>query len=188
MGLREIRRRLEKERLSAIKRFEKQKRANLLAECGVHQMIIVLDHLKPAFNIGKIFRSADAFGAYEVHVIGTRFFDPSPAKGSFKYVPARFHDDFESCYTQLRRRHYAMYTLEPADGEKLSNVKLPAKSAFIFGNEEFGISFSKEDFKELKSLKIPQFGRVQSINVSVAASIVMYEYIRQHGGELKIED
>jgi tRNA G18 (ribose-2'-O)-methylase SpoU len=73
-----------------------------------------------------------------------------------------------------------MYTLEPADGEKLSNVKLPAKSAFIFGNEEFGISFSKEDFKELKSLKIPQFGQVQSINVSVAASIVMYEYIRQH--------
>ena len=181
MGLREIRRRLEKQRLSAIKRFEKQRRANLLAEPGIHQIIIVLDHLKPEFNIGKIFRSADAFGVREVHVIGTQYFDPSPAKGSFKYVPARFHNDFESCYTELRRQHYALYMLAPADGENLSIVKLPLKSAFIFGNEEFGISFSKEEVKEVRSLRIPQFGRVQSINVSVAASIVMYEYIKQHG-------
>jgi tRNA G18 (ribose-2'-O)-methylase SpoU len=182
MGLRDIRRRLEKERLSAIKRFEKQKRANVLARGGLHEFIIVLDHLKPEFNIGKIFRSADAFGASEVHVIGTSFFDPSPAKGSFKYVPARFHNDFKNCYAQLNRQHYGLFTLEPADGENLSDVKLPVKSAFIFGNEEFGLSFNKEEFKGLRSLSIPQFGRVQSINVSIAASIVMYEYIKQHGG------
>jgi tRNA G18 (ribose-2'-O)-methylase SpoU len=86
MGLRDLRRRLPKERRSAIKRFEKQKRANLLADPGVHEFVVVLDGLKAGFNIGKIFRSADAFGAFEVHVIGTSFFDPAPAKGSFKYV------------------------------------------------------------------------------------------------------
>ena len=98
MGLRATRRRIEKERLSAIRRFRKQKRDNLVAASGLHKFIIVLDHLKPAFNIAKIFRSGDAFGAHEVHVIGTSFFDPSPAKGSFKYVPARFYDDFQSCF------------------------------------------------------------------------------------------
>jgi tRNA G18 (ribose-2'-O)-methylase SpoU len=70
---------LHQERLSAIKRFEKQKRANLLAHPGAHEFVVVLDGLKPGFNIGKIFRSADAFGAFEVHVIGTSFFDPPEA-------------------------------------------------------------------------------------------------------------
>ena len=58
---------------------------------------------------------------------------------------------------------------------------LPEKSAFIFGHEEFGISFNKHDYKDIGALQIPQCGRSQSLNVSVAASIVMYEYIRQHG-------
>ena len=66
MGLREIRRHLRKERQSAIRRFRKQKRLNSMASPGRHDFIIVLDHLKPAFNIGKIFRSADAFGVATV--------------------------------------------------------------------------------------------------------------------------
>jgi tRNA G18 (ribose-2'-O)-methylase SpoU len=180
MGLRNLRRRLQQERLSAIKRFEKQKRANLLADPGVHEFVVVLDGLKPGFNIAKIFRSADALGAFEVHVIGTSFFDPAPAKGSFKYVPARFHSDFRSCYTELMRRDYSLYTLEPAAGEELPLIQLPKRSAFIFGNEEFGFSFSKREFQKIKALRIPQFGKVESLNVSIAASIVMYEYIRQH--------
>ena len=84
MGLRENRRHFQRERQSAIRRFRKQKRINMMASPGRHEFIIVLDHLKPAFNIGKIFRSADAFGAAEVHLIATIFFDPAPAKGSFK--------------------------------------------------------------------------------------------------------
>jgi tRNA G18 (ribose-2'-O)-methylase SpoU len=143
--------------------------------------VVVLDGLKPGFNIGKIFRSADALGAFEVHVIGTSFFDPAPAKGSFKYVPARFHSDFSSCYTELTRRDYCLYTLEPAAGEELPRIHLPRRSAFIFGNEEFGFSFCKKEFRKIKALRIPQFGKVESLNVSIAASIVMYEYIRQHG-------
>lgn len=185
MGLRDLRRRLHKERLSAIKRFEKQKRANLLADTGVHEFVVVLDGLKPLFNIGKIFRSADAFGALEVHVIGTSFFDPAPAKGSFKYVPAKFYRDFNSCYAELLRREYTLYSFEPAAGEELPLIDLPKRSAFIFGNEEFGFSFCKKDFHKIKALRIPQFGKVESLNVSIAASIVMYEYIRQHGGGVK---
>ena len=152
-----------------------------MAVCGRHKFVIVLDHLKPAFNIGKIFRSGDAFGVQEVHVIGTSFFDPSPAKGSFKYVPARFYNNFQSCHARLTRRNYTLFTLQPDDGELLSAVELPVKSAFVFGNEEFGLSFRIEDFNTIRSLTIPQYGRVQSLNVSIAASIVMYEYIKQHG-------
>ena len=152
-----------------------------MAAPGVHEFVVVLDGLKPGFNIGKIFRSADALGAFEVHVIGTDFFDPAPGKGSFKYVPARFHRDFGSCYSELVVREYSLYTLEPAAGDELPRIHLPKRSAFIFGNEEFGFSFSKKEFRKIKALRIPQFGKVESLNVSIAASIVMYEYIRQHG-------
>ena len=180
MGLREVRRHFQKERQSAIRRFKKQKRLNLLASPGRHEFIIVLDHLKPFFNIGKIFRSADAFGAAEVHLIATDFFDPTPAKGSFKWVPAKFHQDFTSCYAELVDRGFTLYMLEASCGEDLAQVNLPEKSAFIFGHEEFGHQFSAAGYPEVKLLKIQQVGKVESLNVSVAASIVMYEYVKQH--------
>ena len=181
MGLRKIRRHYHKERQSAIRRFKKQKRKNLLAPPGRHRFIIVLDHLKPAFNIGKIFRSADAFGAAEVHLIATDFFDPAPAKGSFKWVPARFYKNFEECHSELIARDYTLFAMDSVTGQDLAVASLPEKSAFIFGNEEFGHQFDRGSYPEIKSLKINQVGKVESLNVSIAASIVMYEYVRQNG-------
>ena len=58
-------------------------------------------------------------------------------------------------------------------------MELPHKSAFIFGHEEFGCSFEPDDYPQMQTLTIPQFGSVQSLNVSIAASVVMYEYARQ---------
>lgn len=162
------------------KQFRRQKQLNLLADPGPFDYIIVLDNLKPDFNIGKIFRSADALGAREIHLIGTDFFNPAPAKGSFKWVPARFFNHFLSCYRDLVERGYTLFVLEPENSELLHQQELPAKSAFIFGHEEFGISFNKELYPGIAPLGIAQFGKVQSLNVSTAASLVMYEYMRQH--------
>jgi tRNA G18 (ribose-2'-O)-methylase SpoU len=181
MGLRGLRKRQRIDRLKALGRFERQRRANMLATPGIHDFIVVLDHLKPEFNIGKIFRSADAFGAHEVHLVGVTFFDPAPAMGSFKWVPARFHETFGCCHETLRRRGYTLFAVEPAGTTALPGARLPARSAFVFGHEEFGLSFDKSDYAGLRSLSIPQFGKVQSLNVSIAASLVMYEYLKQHG-------
>jgi tRNA G18 (ribose-2'-O)-methylase SpoU len=178
---RRCREELRQEREQGFKRYEKQRRRNLLAEPGPHPFIIVLDHLKASFNVAKIFRSAQAFGAHEVHLINIGPFDPAPAKGAFKAVPARFHDSFDSCYSELLGRGYTLYTLEPGSCEPLPGARLAEKSAFVLGHEERGLSFEREDYPELRSLTIPQFGPVQSLNVSVAASIVMYEYVRLHG-------
>jgi tRNA G18 (ribose-2'-O)-methylase SpoU len=180
MKIRQLRKRLETERKIALRRFEKHRRKNLLATPGDFPYIIVLDRLKPLYNIGKIFRSAEAFGAHEVHLIGIDFFDPAPAMGSFKWVPARFHETFDTCYQDLTARGYEIFTLEPTNGKPLTTSTLPKKSAFIFGHEEFGISFDPRDFEGISSLRIPQRGKLQSLNVSVAASLVMYEYFRQH--------
>lgn len=161
-------------------RFRKHRQRNLLAQPGVHSFIIVLDHLKVGYNIPKIFRSAEALGASEVHLIGVDFFDPAPAMGAFKHVPARFYDDFDDCFKALESRGYTFLALDPAAGTDLASTALPSKSAFVFGHEEFGLSFDPSGYSGLQTVRIPQFGRVQSMNVSNAASIVMYEYVRQH--------
>jgi len=166
----------------ARRQFRRHRNKNRLAAPGIHECIIVLDGLKPTFNIGKIFRSAEAFGCHEVHLIGTDFFDPAPARGAFKHVPAKFHSRFISCYAELLERGYTPFILEPGQGEPVMDVDLPEKSAFVFGHEEFGISFEPDLFPEVERLTIPQYGRCQSLNVSVAASIILYEYTRQFAG------
>lgn len=179
MGLRHRRRRISEAHKLAIKRFRNQSRRNLLAKPGTNAFIIVLDHLKPRYNIGKIFRSADAFGAQEVHLIGIDFFDPAPAMGSFKWVPARFHDEFKPCFEYLRERQYRIFILDPSAPMALSRMTFPKRSAFVFGHEEYGFSFEPGAYSGLSAISIPQFGKVQSLNVSVAASLTMYEYVRQ---------
>ena len=160
-------------------RYNKERQRNLLAKPGVHEFVLVLDQLKAGFNVGKIFRSAEAFGAAAVHLINIEPFDPSPAKGSFRKVPAVFHDNFADCHTALYAQNYEFLILDPEGATSLCETELPRKSAFVLGHEEFGFSFDTGDYEDLRSLTIPQFGSVQSLNVSIAASVVMYEYVRQ---------
>lgn len=165
----------------AAQRYEKHRRCNLYqARPGKLKFIVVLDNLRASFNIGKIFRSADAFGACEVHLVGNHFFDPAPAMGSFKKVATKYFDNFRQSYENLQERGYNMFTLEPGESILLHEAVLPEKSAFIMGHEEFGLSFSRQDYQGVASLTIAQHGKVQSLNVSIAASVVMYEYFRQH--------
>lgn len=185
MGLRHDRRRTNMGRRLAIKRFRSQLRRNVLALPGQNPFIIVLDHLKPRYNIGKIFRSADAFGAHEVNLVGIDFFDPAPAMGSFKWVPAKFFNDFETCFKQLDERGYQIYMFDPSAESAITETVFPARSAFVFGHEEYGFSFDPQKYRHISKVSIPQCGKVQSLNVSVAASLTMYEYVRQQSHNQK---
>jgi tRNA G18 (ribose-2'-O)-methylase SpoU len=157
-------------------RYEQHRRKNLLAEPGVNDFVIVLDNLKASFNVPKIFRSAQAFGANSVHLINIGQFDPAPAKGAFKYVPAKFYEDFDTCYQALKPGGYEFFILEPGSDTLLHEAQFPARSAFVMGNEELGISFDADDYPDIKRLAIEHHGKVESLNVSIAASIVMYQY------------
>lgn len=165
---------------TAMRRYQKDKQRNVLAQPGQHEFILVLDHLQAGFNVPKIFRSAETLGAHEIHLINIEPFDPAPAKGTFRKVPAKFHGNIEDCFTQLKQRGYQLFTLEANKGKVLYEAELPTKSAFILGNEDRGISFDIKDYPEINCLSIPHFGVTESLNVSVAASIVMYEYVSQH--------
>lgn len=170
-----------KQRDRALRRYQKDRLRNQLAEQGPQPFIIVLDHLKAGFNVPKIFRSAEAFGAREIHLVNVKAFDPSPARGAFRNVPARFFDSFGDSYALLRQQGYTLFALSADCDNSLTTFSLPEKSAFIMGNEGVGHSFNREYYPDIQCLAIPQYGQVESLNVSIASSIVMYEYVRQFG-------
>lgn len=147
---------------------------------GKHRIIIVLDHLKGGFNIGKILRSCEIYSIYEVHIVGTKFFDVTIAKGALKRVKTFFYDDIEESISRINELGYTPLTLDSKAETYLNKSELPEKSAFIFGHEEFG---PLKDMPGIKRLKIKQYGLTESLNVSIAASIVMYEYTNQHASE-----
>ena len=188
MVTRQARKKDEKYLIQAKQRYDKQRQRNVAAVPGVHEFVVVLDNLKGGFNVPKIFRSAEAFGAHSVHLVNVDWFDPAPAKGSFRKVPAQFHEEFSTCYAKLVEQGYTLYMLAAeSEGDEVSSISydvaLPAKSAFILGHEAYGHSFDRADFSAVKKLSVPHFGSVESLNVSIAASIVMYEYVRQHNAD-----
>lgn len=160
--------------------FRKQRNANLLAERGVYDVVMVLDGLNPSHNIGKIFRSGEVFGASEIHVINTPVFNVSSSKGAFKRVPAKFFDSFAESYSYLLAQEYTIYALYPDAEHVVHNTRFPQKSAFIVGHEEHGLSFCPKQFANIQPLAIAQYGLTDSLNVAVAASICLYEYTKQH--------
>jgi len=188
MVTRQARKKDEKYLIQAKQRYDKQRQRNVTALPGVHEFAVVLDNLKGGYNVPKIFRSAEAFGANSVHLVNVDWFDPAPAKGSFRKVPAKFYDEFAACYHALIEQGYTLYMLAAESDEDTVpsisyDIALESKSAFILGHEAYGHSFEMADFPLVKKLSIPHFGSVESLNVSIAASIVMYEYVRQHNAE-----
>lgn len=161
------------------KSFERQRLLNkVMSRPGPFPYVLILDNLKVDFNIGKIIRSAEAFGAQGIDVVGTLFFDPMPAKGCMKRVPWTMRKTFIESYHHYKAKGFTFYAFDSGATESIHQVQFPDNSAFVMGHEGFGMSFKKEDYPEIKWIKIPQVGMVESLNVSVAASIVMYEFTR----------
>ncbi len=166
---------------NALWRYEKHRRQNLQAAAGPHAVALVLDRLKADFNVPKIFRSAEAFGAHAVHLVDIGAFDPAPAKGGFKHVPARFHERFDDCRRSLDAEDFQLVALDPFAEDLLHETALPERCAFVLGHELHGLSEEARASSGARFVRIPQWGSVDSLNVAVAASVALYEYVRQHG-------
>lgn len=167
------------------KSFERQRLLNkMMSKPGPFPYVLMLDHLKVDFNIGKVIRSAEALGAQAVDVVGTTFFDPMPAKGCTKRVPWTMWKTFHEAYEERKQQGFVFYAFDMDAPVSLHEEKFPDNSAFILGHEGMGFSFKKEHYPEIRWIKIPQIGKVESLNVSVAASIVMYEFVRSRNFQI----
>ncbi len=157
---------------------------------GPFPLVMILDQMKATFNVGKIIRTANALGIREVHLVGMPIFDLRTCRGALQHTRSRSFETFNESYEVLAAEGYEFFGLAPQGEETLGAKPFPEKSAVIVGHEEFGLSFDPAAYPKIKKLRIPQFGQVQSLNASIAASMACFEYVRQRdftpaGGEGK---
>ena len=144
---------------------------------------IVLDNIRSAFNVGSIFRSSDAFLIERVVLCGITSTPPhkeilKTAIGANRSVEWLYVNVAGKALEQLKTENYCIIGIEQTTASiSLSEFKVDAnqKYAIVFGNEVEGLS---KDILPLidNFIEIPQFGTKHSLNVSVCAGIVLYEF------------
>ncbi len=149
-------------------------------------IVLIVDNLRSAFNVGSIFRTAECFGAAHLYLCGyTARPDQEKLKkaamGTDALVSWSWHARIEEVLETLKRDAYRIYALETSEGAEVLGdyVFKPGKTAFIFGNERYGV-----EEQVLKScdgiLEIPCQGQKNSLNVALSLGVALYEWRRQH--------
>lgn len=152
-------------------------------------LIIVLDNIRSLHNVGSVFRTADAFRLQGVWLCGITACPPAAeihktALGAEDSVSWEYFEDTLDAVERLQREGYEVLAVEQVEGSlKLNTFRTdPAKRyALILGNEVKGVRQDVVDAADA-ALEIPQYGTKHSMNVSVTAGIVMWEFERQMRG------
>lgn len=152
-------------------------------------LIIVLDNIRSLHNVGSVFRTADAFRLQGVWLCGITACPPAAeihktALGAEDSVSWEYFEDTLDAVERLQREGYGVLAVEQVEGSlKLNTFRIdPAKRyALILGNEVKGVRQDVVDAADA-ALEIPQYGTKHSMNVSVTAGIVMWEFERQMRG------
>ena len=149
-------------------------------------VVVVLDNVRSMQNIGSVFRTADAFNIEAMYLCGITAQPPhrdiqKTALGATESVPWYYHAHTMSAIQSLISQGYAIYAVE----QTTKAVSLPKytfelkkdKVAFVFGNEVDGVDSSILAMCHA-AIEIPQWGMKHSLNISVAAGIVLWEVVR----------
>lgn len=145
--------------------------------------LLILDGLEIHGNIGTIMRSLDAAGIKDVVFINrkVRLNHPKLVRtslGSFLHLNI-FDSTFDEIYEFLINNSYNIY-LTDTDSENIYCKTLyKEKAAFVIGSEKYGISLPWYDISH-KSVKIPMYGDCDSLNVAIAATIILYDYVMRY--------
>lgn len=144
---------------------------------------VVLENIHNPHNVSAIFRTCDAVGVPEIDLLYTVEKFPSISKvtsaSSKKWVEIRKYDSVENCIKTLKNDGFKIYgTMLSENAHNIYDLDLTEKIAIVMGNEHRGISDEISDLID-KNIHIPMHGMIQSLNVSVAAAVVLYEAQRQ---------
>ena len=143
----------------------------------------IIDNLRSPFNVGSIFRSADAFGTGELALCGITPHPPMlklerTAMGTTESVPWKYFNETAEAINYFRKKGYKITGIETAEGAgKLPEIIFRIKTALVFGNEEFGLTDEAISLCD-EFVEIPQVGMKNSINVASAFSVVMYDAMK----------
>lgn len=133
-------------------------------------------------NTSAVIRSCEVFGIQNVHVIEEHLpkrIDREIAMGAQKWITVNRHNSAENCITNLRKMGYQIVATSPhSDSQPLDDFDVSTPSVFFFGTEKQGLS--DEILKQADChINIPMYGFTESLNISVAAAIVLQHVTRQ---------
>jgi len=148
-------------------------------------LIIVLDHVRSLHNVGSVFRTSDAFLVEAIYLCGITAQPPhaeihKTALGAEDTVEWEYFKDTLQAVDKLKKNGYTVCAIEQAEGSvMLDNLLLDKdkKYAVILGNEVKGVQQTVVDNCDL-CIEIPQYGTKHSLNVSVTAGIVIWDFFK----------
>ena len=151
-------------------------------------VVVVLDNVRSAQNVGSFFRTADAFGIEHVALCGISCTPPNreihkTALGAELSVAWTYYPTTLECVEKLRSEGYRILAVEQIENSTMLNnfvAEPDTKYALVFGNEVEGVDQAIADVVD-GAIEIPQVGIKHSLNVSVSAGILMWEMFRQIG-------
>ena len=148
-------------------------------------LTVVLENVHDPHNVSAVLRSCDAVGVLRVHTVYSIEEPPdiefarTTSASAAKWVEVERHSSVQECYQTLRRQGMTIIATSVQDGSvDLYEHDLCAPTALVFGNEMRGISEEAAEQAD-RLLAIPMVGMVQSLNISVACAVVLYEALRQ---------
>ena len=162
-------------------------------------IVVVLDNVRSAYNVGSVFRTADAFPVQALYLCGITCFPPhkeilKTALGAHETVPWKRFETTKEAVNELKKEGYKIYAVEQAEGSiPLASPPTPrpnassgrallgergAKLALVFGHEVNGVN--QEIINVCDScIEIPQGGTKHSLNIAVSAGVVLWEFFRK---------
>lgn len=151
-------------------------------------LVVVLDGVRSLYNVGSVFRTADAFRVAEVVLCGITATPPNAeihktALGAEDSVAWRYFDDTRKALDCLRSEGYTIFAIEQCEGSTmLTDVHVDPRGryAVVLGNEVKGVQQEVVDAAD-GCIEIPQYGTKHSMNVSVTAGIVIWHFSNSSG-------
>lgn len=145
-----------------------------------HSFHVAIENLNHDMNIGTIVRTANAFLAAEVHIVGRRRWNRRGAMVTDRYQHLRYHADADALAAYAADRRLAVVGIDNLPGSvPIEGAQLPRDCVLVFGQESVGLSPAMAARCDAVH-SISQFGSTRSINAGVAAGIAMHGWIRAH--------
>ncbi len=145
-----------------------------------HDFHVAIENFRHDHNIGTVVRTANAFAAQAVHIVGRRRWNRRGAMVTDRYQHVHHHPDMAALLDYATAAGLAVVAVDNTPGaDRLETVSLPRRCVLVFGQEGPGLT---DDARKQATtvVSIAQFGSTRSINAGVAAGIVMHAWIREH--------
>ncbi len=147
-------------------------------------LAVVMENVDDPHNISAVMRTCEAVGIQDIFVLTTvikphKRFGPKSSSSAAKWLTIHAYTNTAACVMELRKRYSRILTTHlSSDAISMHEIDFTKSTALVFGNEHDGVS---EEMRHLAdgNFIIPQMGIIQSLNISVACAVTIYEAMRQ---------